>query len=255
MKRLDSDRWVRAYLGDSVVLDSRHPVLVFETGFPVGFYGVPAAAFTQGVLRESSEPPARAGFDFHAPKGAVTTWYDIAVGERVVPHAAWTLAEAPDLVIASWDPQLLDRWMEEDVVVQAHPRDPFHRVDALRSSRRVTVSIGGEVVADSREPVLLFETNLPTRYYLPPSDVALDKLAAAEGRSVCAYKGTADRYWDSLVDPELRGVAWSYSDPDPSVSAIAGRIAFYDELVDVAVDGIPQLRPESPFSRKDQRPV
>ena len=255
MRVLDSDRRVRALLNDEVVLDSRHPALVFETGFPVGFYGFPASDFAEGVLRESIEPRQGSGFDFHAPKGAVSTWYDIVVGDRVARHAAWTLADAPELVIASWDPGLIDRWMEEDEIVRAHPRDPFHRVDALASSRQVTISIGEDVVADSRNPVLVFETNLPTRYYLPIADVDLDKLSPAAGESVCAYKGTADRYWDSAVDPDLRGVAWSYTSPDPSVAAIAGRIAFYDELVDVAIDGVAQPRPVSPFSAKEQRPV
>ncbi len=255
MKMLDSDRRVRALVNDVVVVDSTHPVLVFETGFPVGFYGFPSADFAAGVLHESAEPRQASGFDFHAPKSRVSTWYDIVVGDRVARHAAWTLADAPELVIASWDPGLVDRWLEEDEVVRAHPRDPFHRVDALASSRRVTIAIGEDVVADSRNPVLVFETNLPTRYYLPVADVDFDKLSPAVGESVCAYKGTADRYWDSAVVPDLRGVAWSYSAPDPSVAAIAGRIAFYDELVDVTIDGVAQSRPVSPFSRKEQRPV
>jgi uncharacterized protein (DUF427 family) len=103
--------------------------------------------------------------------------------------------------------------------------------------------------------VLLFETGLPTRYYLPEADVAADGLEPSPTRSHCPYKGSADRYWSVRNRPDARSVAWSYGDPFPAVRAIAGRIAFYHELVDLTVDGVNLPRPVSVFSRKEHRPV
>jgi uncharacterized protein (DUF427 family) len=158
-------------------------------------------------------------------------------------------------VVVSWLAELLDRWTEEDEVVAGHPRDPHSRVDALPSSRHVTVSVEGRVVADSRHPVLLFETGLPTRYYLPLSDVVEGAIEPTHNRSHCPYKGNADRYWDVLgpSGSRLENAAWAYSEPFPAVAAIVDRIAFYDELVDITVDGVPQQRPRSPFSEAANR--
>ena len=139
----------------------------------------------------------------------------------------------------------MDRWMEEDEIVFGHPRDPHKRVDALPSSRHVTVSLDGQVLADSHTPVLLFETGLPTRYYLRQEDLVSPDLRPADHQTMCPYKGIADRYW-SL--PTAENIAWSYTDPVPAVQNIAGRVAFYNEFVDLVVDGVAQPRPTTPFS-------
>src|SRR5205823_1420906 len=118
------------------------------------------------------------------------------------------------------------------------------RVDALPSSRHVVVSLDGQVLADSRHPVVLFETGLPTRYYLPAADVRLEAMTPTDNRSHCPYKGDADRYWDVSGRPDARNVAWSYSAPSPAVAAVQDRIAFYNELVDITVDSVAQPRPQ-----------
>jgi uncharacterized protein (DUF427 family) len=124
-----------------------------------------------------------------------------------------------------------------------HARDPHHRVDTVRASRRVEVFVGGEKVADSVRPVLLYETSLPTRYYLPFADVRTDLLTASETVTACPYKGQA-RYWSHARVPD---VAWSYPDPVPELPKVRDLLCFYNERVDLVVDGVPQERPESPF--------
>jgi uncharacterized protein (DUF427 family) len=170
-----------------------------------------------------------------------------------VECGAWSLAGRPDRVMLTWEPGRL-QWTEEDEPVALHPRDPHQRVEALRSSRHVEVLVGETVVATSDRPVLLLETGLPTRYYLPREDVRLDLLEPTANVSACPYKGTAHDYWTFPGPPALTDVAWSYAEPLPAVGAIAGRISFYNEIVDLRVDGVVLERPESPFSKAEQRP-
>ncbi len=257
MRTEPCQKWVRAYVGDEKVVDTRAPVLFWSDRLPVPFYAVPEADVLAGVLEPAAGEPPTQPF-FFLPQDRVAQWYDVVVGGSRLPHAAWVL-EDPELtghVVVSWQPGLIDRWVEEEEAVAGHPRDPHHRVDALPSSRTVTVAVHGTVVAESQDPVLVFETNLPTRYYLRVEDVADGALVPVENMSHCPYKGYADRYWDVVVDSgeRLEKAAWSYTDPFPAVGAIAGRIAFYDEFVDVTVDGIPQQRPVSPFSEPANRP-
>ena len=254
--RLESiDKWVRAYVGDTAVVDSRSPMLFYEETFPVPGYAFSESDVRTDLLRPNPEAPAPAPFIFR-PKGPITQWFDLDVEARLIPHAAW-IRDDPMLssrLIFSWQPGLIDRWLEEDEEVVVHPRDPHKRVEALCSSRHITVAAGDTVLADSRSPVLLFETNLPTRYYLPLEDVHLEALTPSSHSSVCPYKGEANRYWDVTGQPDARNAAWSYSDPLPGVAKIAGRIAFYNEILDITVDGEPVERPDTVFSKPEQRP-
>jgi uncharacterized protein (DUF427 family) len=184
----------------------------------------------------------------------VKAFYDLEVDGRRLDHAAWERDDPTleGLLVLTWEPGVLDRWTEEDEEVVAHPRDPHKRVEAIASSRHVEVSLDGTVLADSHAPVLLFETHLPTRYYLPREDVRLDVLEPSANVSTCPYKGVAREYWSA---PRVENVAWSYADPYPGVHRIAGRIAFYNELVDITVDGERQERPRSIFSAAGNRPT
>ena len=250
-----SERWVRGYVGDVVVVDSRDPLLFWEPAFPVPAYAYPRDDVRMDLLRPSThERPERS---FHGPKGPVSELFDVVVGDRVLERAAWVRdePEVSDRVVCSWRPGVFDKWLEEDEEVFEHPRDPHKRVDALPSSRHVQVSIDGTVVADSHSPVLLFETGLPTRYYLPREDVRLDLLTPSDNHSFCPYKGRAGSYWSMPGAKDADNVAWSYADPFPAVKAVKDRIAFYNELVDITVDGVQQERPESVFSKRANRPV
>ncbi|WP_310527527.1 DUF427 domain-containing protein, partial [Nocardioides sp.] len=236
---------------DAVVVETRDPLLVWQAGFPP-VYGFAREEMVDGALRPASAAAYPGGF-FFGPHLPVQEWYDVVAGDDVVECGAWTLADLPDRVILTWEPGRL-AWTEEDEVVAGHPRDPHKRVETLHSSRHLEVTIGDQVVAASDRPVLLLETDLPTRYYLPREDVRLDLLTATDNISACPYKGTADGYWTFPGPPELANVAWSYSAPLPAVAAIRGRVCFYNELVDQRVDGVLLTRPESPFSKVEQRP-
>ena len=137
-----------------------------------------------------------------------------------------------------------DEWYEEDERNLAHARDPFHRIDIVHSSRRVRVERHGETLAESTTPYLLFEPPLPVRYCLPPGDVAADLLRPSSTRTFCAYKGQAS-YWSLEGEPD---VAWSYSAPLREAAEVTGRIAFFNERVDLVVDGARLERPVTPWS-------
>lgn len=246
-----SERWIRGYAAGEVVVDCRTPTLLWEADFPVPRAHFPRADVRTDLLRPSAAEPG--DWSFFRPHNPVAQWFDLHVGGRVARHAAWTRAEPglEDLVGVSWEPGVLDRWTEEDEEVFGHPRDPYKRVDALPSSRHVTVAVGGLTLADSRRPVILFETSLPTRFYLPREDVRLDLLEPLDRDSHCPYKGRADSYWGLPGTDEP--IAWSYSAPVPAVGAIVDRVAFYDELVDVTLDGVARPRAVSVFSEARHR--
>jgi uncharacterized protein (DUF427 family) len=250
-----STRWVRGYVGQTAVVDTRSALLFWEDDFPPS-YAFDRADVRVDLLHPTDAPPPRQPW-FFLPHGPVSAWYDLVVDGRTLPHAAWVRDDPAlsDRLVVSWQPGLLDRWLEEDEEVAGHPRDPYKRVDALASSRHVEVSLDGVLLASSRSPVLLFETGLPTRYYLPREDVRFEALTPSAGHSHCPYKGDADRYWDVAGHPNGAGLAWSYSQPFPAVRRIQDRVAFYDELVDVTVDGVRQPRPVSPFSAAAHRPT
>jgi uncharacterized protein (DUF427 family) len=138
-----------------------------------------------------------------------------------------------------------DEWLEEDEELVGHARDPFKRIDARRTSRHVRVSIGGELVAETTRGVALFETGLPTRWYIPREDVSSDLSENDSHRTTCAYKGHATHYDVAGED----AVAWSYEDPLNDALPVKGMIAFYNERVDVEVDGEPEERPRTQWTR------
>jgi uncharacterized protein (DUF427 family) len=155
-------------------------------------------------------------------------------------------AELADHVQVDWG--AVDHWFEEDEEVFTHPRDPYTRIDILPSSRRVEVHIAGETVAETTRPRLLFETGLPTRYYLPLTDLRLDLLVPSDRVTHCPYKGAAT-YWSVQAPDRLHpDIVWTYRTPLPESRMIAGLAAFFNERVDLVVDGELQKRPRAPFS-------
>ncbi|NGO12162.1 DUF427 domain-containing protein [Streptomyces sp. HC44] len=242
-----SERWVRGRKGDITVVDSRHPVLVWESELPIPVYAFPREEVREDLLRPAKNP--RTGK--HAGS---QIFYDLEVGGELLENAAWTFP-ADDLaghIAFEWfgrSGRGLDRWYEEEEEIFVHPRDPHHRVDAIASSRHVQVEIDGTVVADTRRPVLLFETGLPVRYYIPRDDVRADLLVPTDHSTGCPYKGTA-QYWSWRGDADVpANLVWSYPDPLPAVAAVQGLLAFYNEAVDITVDGDRVERPVTPFTR------
>ncbi len=194
----DNPKWIRGLKGGRTVVDSRATKLVWEVPWYPAWY-IPTA-------------------DVRDPALEVTTRPDL-----------------PDHVRVDW--QAVDRWFEEDIEVFVHPRSPYTRVDTLASSRHVIVRVGGVDVADTRKPTVLYETGLPPRWYIPAVDVRLDLLTPTDTTSGCPYKGFAD-YWKLTVDGvEHPDIVWSYATPLPESEAIAGMMCFYDDRVDIEIDG------------------
>ncbi|GII26182.1 hypothetical protein Pme01_57790 [Planosporangium mesophilum] len=211
---------VRAYLAGELVADTTRPLLVWENPYYPAYYipveDVRASLVGDGDVLDVVVERAKAA-------GAARRYPDS-------PHPE--LREAVRLDFAA-----MDEWLEEDEPIYVHPRDPYSRIDTLASSRHVRVEIDGVTVAESRSPRILFETGLPPRYYLPLSDVRLDLLRPSETRTHCPYKGTAG-YWSVEVNGRLHeDLVWIYRTPLPESQKIAGLACFYNEKVDLFVDG------------------
>ena len=237
-----SAKRVRAYLAGRLVADTRHPSLVWEIPYYPAYY-IPA-----GDVKAELSPT---GATEHSPSRGDAVLYDVRVDGAVAEGAAKRYLDSPlpairDLVRFEW--AAMDEWLEEDEPVYTHPRDPYHRVDILHSSRHVRVEVDGVTIADSVRPVILFETGLPPRYYLPLSDLRTELLTPTGTQTHCPYKGTAT-YW--TVDaghgphPDL---VWAYRAPLPESQKIAGLACFYDEKTDVYLDGELQERPRTHFA-------
>ncbi len=235
-----SPRWIRVVVAGETIADSRNALLVWEAG-PLPRYYFPTADVRQDLLQEGRQ--SKSG----------RRYYDIISGDRVARTAAWSyLPPAGDrsfldgYITFVWDK--MDHWYEEEEEIIAHPRDPYHRVDTLISSRHVRVEIDGITLAESHRPVLLFETNLPTRYYLPREDIRMELLQPSQANSLCPYKGSAS-YWSVRTAGRLYpDIVWGYQDPLPEIRKIAGLLAFYNEKVDITVDGQLLLRPKTFWS-------
>ncbi|WP_409465422.1 DUF427 domain-containing protein [Amycolatopsis sp. GA6-003] len=225
-------RRVRGVLAGKTIVDSRRAKYVWEWPYYPQFY-FPIADVLPDVL--ASEPDGR---------------YSLRVGEVEKPPAAWTSDDVLSGHIRfAWD--ALDAWFEEDEQVFVHPRSPYTRVDALRSTRHVRVRLDGVALAESSSPVLLFETGLPTRYYFNRTEVDFTHLVAEPGMATaCPYKGETSGYWSVRVGDVLHEhLAWTYAYPAAAVQPIAGLVAFYNEMVDIEADGELLPRPRTHFSK------
>jgi uncharacterized protein (DUF427 family) len=244
LRYTDSGRRVRARLAGIDVADSTRALLVWEPGRPVPLYAFPRDAFRADALRPTEGAPERA----HPLSAA----FAVTAGDRTAEGAAWTYADLDLAEHVALDWNAMDAWFEEDDEVFVHPRDPFHRVEVRGSSRQIRVESGDTVLAESDRPVMLFETGLPTRFYLPPEDVQMELLESTATLTSCPYKGEAV-YWSARVPGGLRqDLVWSYPHPLPEVDGIRDRIAFFNERVDLTVDGDLQDRPRTSWSRDEE---
>ena len=237
-------KWIRGQFRGLPVVDSRNAVFVWEHPYYPAWY-FPANDIA-GELVATGEVKAS------STRGPGVL-FDIVVGDTTLSNAAIQYREATDTELAELirvDFASLTNWYEEDEEVFVHPRSPHVRVDALASSRHVRVSIDGVEVASSSKPTLLFETGLPTRYYLPQTDVMMELLEPSSTESECPYKGCA-RYWSvRIADTVREDVVWGYRSPFREVQPIAGLVSFFNEHVDIEVDGVAIDRPQ-PLGIKD----
>jgi uncharacterized protein (DUF427 family) len=262
---------IRAVLGGGTVVDTTQALLVWEPRRIVASYAVPVGDVTAElvptgtVLADATDTigirmPELAGeplldpsipFAVHSAGGRAV---DIRAGQHDRPAAGFLPAD-PDLAgYVVLDFGAFDAWYEEDELNVAHPRDPFHRVDVLPSSRQVRLELDGQVLAQSSRPTMLFETALPTRYYLPREDIRAE-LSPSGTRTYCAYKGQAS-YWSATVGGRvLPDIAWTYEQPLHDAAPVRGLIALFNERLDVLVDGQRVKRPITPWSpRPDSQP-
>jgi uncharacterized protein (DUF427 family) len=261
-----TEKRIRATLAGQTVIDSTRALLVWEPKRVVPTYAVPLDDVDGEIGAAPADDSAAVRPDGIPAMGAPR------LGDRVVldPSVAFSVhttagesltirargGEAEAAAFRPSDPALeqfvlldfdaFDAWYEEDERNLAHPRDPFHRIDIVHSSRHVRVELDGTTLAESNRPCLLFEPPLPVRYYLPREDVRTDLLEPSDTRTACAYKGEASYF----ALPGAGDVAWTYVQPLREASEVTGRVAFFNEHVDILVDGEPLERPVTPWSRR-----
>jgi uncharacterized protein (DUF427 family) len=250
-----TEKRIRVELCGETVADTTGAILVWEPRRVVPSYAVPVAdvraelapATPVDAADALRAPVLHPGIPFAAHTTAGEA-LDVTVAGQTRPGAAFR-PEDPDLADhVILDFRAFDAWYEEDEPLFGHPRDPFHRVDARQSSRHVRVELDGHVLAETTRPTLVFETGLPLRFYVPREDLRGDARPSAR-RTTCAYKGHAS-YWsfDALGEAG-RDLAWSYEEPLADATQLTGLVAFFDELVDLVVDGRPRERGTSPIAR------
>ena len=254
------EKRIRATLGDDEVIDSIRAMLVWEPKRIVPSYAVPvddvdgeliASAPRADAAAEAIVVPQLAGrpvydpsvpFAVHTAEGQPL---DLKADAGAREGAAFRPADEALGGYVIVDFGAFDAWYEENELNVGHPRDPFHRIDIVHSSRHVRIERDGAVLAESTSPCMLFEPPLPVRYYLPASDVSLDLLTPSATRTYCAYKGQAS-YW-SVNDEDI---AWTYREPLREAAEVTDRIAFFNERVTLKVDGRELERPITPWSRR-----
>jgi uncharacterized protein (DUF427 family) len=242
-----SPRRVRVKFNGEIIADSINAHLLFETRhLPVYYF--PRSDVRLDLMAATDHPT------FCPYKGTAHYW-TIAVGDKVTENAVWgypdpfdEVAGIKDFVAFYWD--RMDAWYEEDEEIFVHPRDPYKRVDVIPSSRSVRVAVGGTVVAETRRARFLFETRLPTRYYIPREDVRMELLVPSAKVTRCPYKGQARYYSLKIGDKCFEDLVWTYPDPIPECSKIGDYLCFFNEQVDeIVVDGVLQPRPLTPWSK------
>ena len=243
-----TEKRLRAYLDGVPVADTVHGLLVWEPRRLVPTYAVPQADLaaqleSAGRVGELADLPVLVPTNPFAAHTCTGEMLDVLVGGRRCPSAAFQ-PDDPDLAgYLTLDFSAFE-WREEDEPIVSHPHDPFKRIDILASSRHVRIESQGRLLAESSRPLLLFETALPTRFYLPPADVIVD-LEPTDSISYCAYKGRAS-YFSAPNGPA--DIAWTYRDPLREAEPVRDHIAFFNERVDIIVDGQRRRRPVTPFS-------
>jgi uncharacterized protein (DUF427 family) len=234
---------VRAFVAGVAIADTVRPLYVWESPFYPSYY-LPATDVRTDLLDPTSTVT-------HSPSRGDAPHFTVRVGRDERIDAAWQYPESPieelrDHIRFDWD--AMDAWFEEDEEVFTHARSPYVRIDILPTSRHVRVELNGVVLADSPRALVLFETGLAARWYVPKVDVRMDLLVATDEVTRCPYKGQAE-YWSARAGEQLEeNVAWSYRTPLRESERIAGYVAFYDERVDLFVDGERQERPKTRFS-------
>ena len=238
-----SAKRVRPYVHGVPIADTTHALLVWEVPYYPAYY-LPVADVRMDLLVLTDTVT-------HSPSRGDARHFTVKVDGVERKDAAWQYTDSPfeelrDAIRFDW--AAMDAWFEEDEEVIVHPRSPYTRVDILSTSRRVQVELDGVLLADSTHARVLFETGLPPRWYIPKVDVRMELLEPTETTSRCPYKGKAE-YWSARIGDRLeKDVAWSYPTALPESERIIGLVSFYNERVDLVIDGERTDRPHTKFS-------
>jgi uncharacterized protein (DUF427 family) len=226
-----SPKRVRVIVAGETIADSQRAMLLQESGAQPIYYFPPDDV--RADLLSTTERHT------HCPKKGDASYYTIRAGETELENAAWyypePLPDAPPHLrgLIAFYFERMDTWLEEDEEIVGHPRDPYHRIDTIPTSRHIRVSLDGELLAESHNAVALFESNLQTRWYLPRADVSAS-LIDSELHTICPYKGTASYY--SVVQGAgsvAADLVWYYPDPRPEALRIKDLLCFYNERVEI----------------------
>jgi uncharacterized protein (DUF427 family) len=231
-------RRVRGYLDGELVFDTVGARYVWESKYYPQYY-IPLSDVRM-ILKDEA----------HAQKLQLgsSRLHSLVSSKRTVASAARLYDTGPVATYVRFEWEALD-WFEEDEPVILHPRNPYVRVDTLRSHRHVKIELDGIVLAETHSPLVMFETGLPTRYYIDRTDVDFSHLEPSETESVCPYKGVTSGYWNARVGETVHAdIAWAYDYPLREVGPIAGTIAFYNEKLDISIDDVRTPRPHTIFA-------
>ncbi|KAI0076214.1 DUF427-domain-containing protein [Panus rudis PR-1116 ss-1] len=226
----DSKKRVRVLFGGKYIVDTKQSKLVWIKPFyPLYFFNsdeIPSSYLTESLRSDEH------------------IIYDLAVGNRIAERSVKKYLTGDLKGLINIEFSAADAWFEEDDQIFVHPKDPYKRVDVLQSSRHIRVELNGVELANTTKPRLLFETGLPVRTYIPKTDVRMDLLVPSQTTTKCPYKGTASYYNVKLPDGSgADDIVWWYPVALPECDQVKGFAAFYDEKVDVYVDGELQKRP------------
>ncbi|MBT4938814.1 MAG: DUF427 domain-containing protein, partial [Rhodospirillaceae bacterium] len=242
-----SPRRVRVEWAGEVIADSTDTLLVRESNH------VPVYYFARDAVR--MDLLSKTEQSTYCPFKSQASYWSINVGGESLADAVWSyeapfeeVSELKDYFAFYWNK--MDRWLEEDEEIYVHPRDPYKRVDAIKSSRNVRVELGGETIAESSDATFVFETGMPIRYYLPMDDVKMEMLIRSDTSTRCPYKGQAF-YWSVNAGGHVYDdIVWGYRDPLPEAPKLKNQLCFFNENVDaIYIDGEAEAKIESKWSK------
>ncbi|KAH6654034.1 hypothetical protein BKA67DRAFT_564011 [Truncatella angustata] len=260
-KTLPTPKRIRILFNGVYVADTTSALYVWEHPY-YPFYYVPLSSFARGVLHDDRDEGALKLMGLHVQGKSTDRLLGFGTSDhqskKQHQHDAETQGdekgERKGHELAGYvrvEFGAVDAWFEEDERIYVHPKDPFKRVEILPSARPVRVFVDGVKVAEAAGSLHLYETGLPVRYYLPPTAVNRRVLRDSGTETQCPYKGVAN-YYDVVLgekkDKVSRDVVWYYRNPTHESALVAGHLCFYNEKVDIELDGVKLERPKTPFS-------
>ena len=224
-------RRMRVRFGGRWIADSERVLLLFEPGrYPVAYF--PETDVSPNVLEQTEQTTQH-------PDLGPTFWYSVrADGQHIAQRGAWqhtgVPAHASELqacVAFAW--RAMDAFYEEDERILGHAADPYHRIDIRKTTRHLVVRHRDRIVADTKQPVVLYESGFAPRWYVPRADIDESALTPVKLQTFCPYKGLCCYY--SIDDARL--AAWFYPDAYPGVRDISNLVSFEPDIVSVHLDG------------------